>query len=56
MEEHPGRFQTIVYLPPSADHPRGSSFRTDRNLWVEPTEELMGQLADLAGKENVKTG
>ena len=35
MEEHPGRIQTIVYLPPSPQHPKGSSFRTTPDLWVD---------------------
>ena len=48
MERHRGNFQVLIYLPD------GRTFRTERNLWVEPTENLKNQLIAISGYGNVK--
>lgn len=54
MKAHPGGYQCIVYLPPSEAHPKGSSFRTGPELWVDPTDGFRNSIIELVGKENFK--
>ena len=54
MKQYPGKMQTIVYLPPDADHPKGSSFRTSPDLWVDGCEEFRQRIIRLVGEENYK--
>ena len=54
MKQHPGRFQTIVYLPPDEDHPGGSSFRTRPDLWADPDPAFRREIIDLVGEANYK--
>ncbi len=54
MKQHPGRVQAIVYLPPDAQHPKGSSFRTQPDLWVDPGETFRTRITRLVGEENYK--
>ena len=54
MKQHPGRVQAIVYLPPDLQHPKGSSFRTQPDLWVDPDETFQTRIIRLVGEENYK--
>ena len=54
MKRHPGRFQAIVYLPPDEQHPKGSSFRTQPNLWVDPDPGFRREIVELVGEGNYK--
>ncbi len=54
MRRHPGRYQSIVYLPPSPQHPKGSSFRTTPDLWVDAGGDFRREIIALVGEENYK--
>ena len=54
MAKHPGRYQAMIYLPPSEEQPKGSSFRTGPELWVDPDEEFANSIIDLVGEKNYK--
>ena len=55
MKQYPGRLQTIVYLPADEEHPRGSSFRTRADLWVDGCDEFRQRIIRLVGEENYKS-
>ena len=48
LKRHPGRAQVLIYLP------EGKTLRTDRQLWVQPDQNLANQLMAILGRENVK--
>ncbi|MBQ9015578.1 MAG: hypothetical protein IJ109_05595, partial [Firmicutes bacterium] len=54
MKQHPGRLQSIVYLPADPEHPKGSSFRTQPDLWADGSEEFRQRIIRLVGEENYK--
>ena len=54
LKRHPGRVQAIVYLPPSPEHPRGSSFRTEESLWADPDDDFRREVTELVGEGNLK--
>ena len=55
MGRYPGGHQAIIYLPPSTDHPKGSSLRTGPELWVDPGEDFRREIVALTGEENYKS-
>ena len=55
MKQYPGGLQTIVYLPADEDHPKGSSFRTRPDLWVDGCDEFRQRIIRLVGEENYKS-
>ena len=48
MLAHKGSYQAIVYMPD------GSSFRTERNLWVNPDRDFREAVTAIVGEENYK--
>lgn len=48
MMEHRGRYQAIIYMP------KGGSFRTDENLWVNPDKEFKNAIVNIVGEDNYK--
>ena len=48
MLAHRGRYQAIIYMP------QGGSFRTERELWVEPDADFRKAVTDIVGEENYK--
>lgn len=48
MSRHRGTYQAIVYMP------TGGSFRTERELWVEPDAEFRREIIDIVGEQNYK--
>ena len=48
MTEHRGNYQSIVYMP------TGGSFRTERDLWVEPDRHFREAITAIVGEENYK--
>ncbi|MBQ9059992.1 MAG: hypothetical protein IJ128_02510, partial [Firmicutes bacterium] len=54
MKQYPGSLQTIVYLPADESHPKGSSFRTRADLWVDGCDEFRQRIIRLVGEENYK--
>lgn len=48
MQANPGRYQAIVYMP------EGGSFRTDRELWVDPGRSFREEITAIVGSENYK--
>ena len=48
MVEHKGTYQSIVYMP------TGGSFRTERNLWVNPDRDFREAVTAIVGEENYK--
>lgn len=48
LHRHSGRVPVILYIDGA------KSLKTDESMWVTPSEQLMSELADLVGKENVK--
>ena len=55
MKQYPGGLQTIVYLPADGDHPKGSSFRTRPDLWVDGCDEFRQRIIRLVGEDNYKS-
>ena len=49
MLRHPGKCQSIVYLP------EGGSFRTSRELWVEPDDKFKEMIVSIVGINNYKS-
>lgn len=49
MLRHPGKYQSIVYLP------EGGSFRTSRELWVEPNDKFKEMIVSIVGTNNYKS-
>ena len=54
MTQHSGRYQAIVYLPPDPGRPRGSTFRTTPDLWVDPGEQFRTRIIRVVGEETYK--
>jgi DNA polymerase-3 subunit alpha len=54
MKQHSGQYQAIVYLPPDREHPRGGSFRTTPDLWVDAGEMFRTRILRVVGEENYK--
>ncbi len=48
MTAHRGMYQAIVYMP------TGGSFRTERELWVEPDMDFRRAIVDIVGEANYK--
>ena len=48
MTAHRGGYQAIVYMP------TGGSFRTERDLWVDPDMDFRKAVTDIVGEENYK--
>lgn len=48
MLAHRGRYQAIIYMP------QGGSFRTEKELWVEPDTDFRRSVTDIVGEENYK--
>ena len=48
MLAHRGKYQAIIYMP------QGGSFRTERELWVEPDADFRKAVTDIVGEENYK--
>ena len=48
MMAHHGNYQAIVYMP------TGGSFRTERDLWVDPDMDFRRAVIDIVGEENYK--
>ncbi|MBQ4649947.1 MAG: DNA polymerase III subunit alpha [Firmicutes bacterium] len=48
LARHPGNYQVLIYLPGS------KMLKTDRELWVKPSEALHNIMIGLLGSENVK--
>ena len=48
MLAHKGSYQAIVYMPD------GGSFRTERNLWVNPDRDFREAVTAIVGEENYK--
>ena len=48
MTDHRGNYQSIVYMP------TGGSFRTERDLWVEPDRHFREAITAIVGEENYK--
>lgn len=48
MLAHRGHYQAIIYLP------QGGSFRTEKELWVNPDEGFRKAITDIVGAENYK--
>lgn len=48
MMAHHGNYQAIVYMP------TGGSFRTERDLWVDPDMDFRRAVTDIVGEENYK--
>ena len=48
MTAHGGRYQAIIYLP------EGGSFRTEKNLWVNPDSSFREKIISIVGEENYK--
>ena len=48
LARHPGNYQVLIYLP------SGKMLKTDRELWVQPSEALRNIMIGLLGSENVK--
>ena len=48
MMAHHGNYQAIVYMP------TGGSFRTERDLWVDPDMDFRRAVIDVVGEENYK--
>ena len=48
MAEHRGSYQAIVYMP------TGGSFRTEKELWVDPDDDFRRKITDIVGEENYK--
>ena len=48
LARHPGKHQVLIYLP------SGRMLKTDRELWVQPSEALRNIMIGLLGSENVK--
>ena len=48
MTAHRGGYQAIVYMP------TGGSFRTERDLWVDPDMDFRRAVIDIVGEENYK--
>ena len=49
-----GGHQVIIYMPPSQAHPKGSSFKADDSLRVDPSEEFINRIREFAGEGNYK--
>ena len=54
MAAHPGDHQAIVYLPKGDGAPGSTSFRTDRDLWVSPSEDFAKAIVAFVGEGNYK--
>ena len=55
MKQYPGRMQAIIYLPPDEGNPKGSTLRTQPDLWVDGTDEqFRNRIVRLVGEENFK--
>ncbi|MCI5536410.1 MAG: DNA polymerase III subunit alpha [Clostridiales bacterium] len=48
MLAHRGKYQAIIYMP------QGGSFRTERELWVQPDADFRKAVTDIVGEENYK--
>jgi len=48
MADHRGGYQSIVYMP------QGGSFRTQRELWVDPDQDFRKKIVGIVGEENYK--
>lgn len=48
MLAHRGKYQAIIYMP------QGGSFRTERELWVQPDADFRKTVTDIVGEENYK--
>lgn len=48
MLAHRGKYQSIIYMP------QGGSFRTERELWVQPDADFRKAVTDIVGEENYK--
>ena len=48
LARHPGNYQVLIYLPGS------KMLKTDRELWVKPSEALHNIMIGLLGSEIVK--
>lgn len=48
MLAHSGRYQAIVYMP------QGGSFRTEKDLWVDPDRRFREEMISIVGEENYK--
>lgn len=48
MKQHKGDYQAIVYMP------GGGSFRTEQDLWVDPTEDFRMKIVSIVGAGNYK--
>ncbi|MDO4485687.1 MAG: DNA polymerase III subunit alpha [Bacillota bacterium] len=48
MLAHRGHYQAIIYMP------QGGSFRTEKELWVNPDEGFRKAITDIVGAENYK--
>ena len=48
MLAHRGKYQAIIYMP------QGGSFRTERELWVQPDADFRKAVTDIVGEEKYK--
>ena len=48
MLAHRGKYRAIIYMP------QGGSFRTERELWVQPDADFRKTVTDIVGEENYK--
>ncbi|MBR5229590.1 MAG: DNA polymerase III subunit alpha, partial [Firmicutes bacterium] len=48
LARHRGNYQVLIYLP------SGKMLKTDRELWVQPSEPLSNIMIGILGKDNVK--